>query len=307
MRWGLVASGVIAVAGCTRPADRPQPAPALPTATPTPTPPPSPTPPAPAPEDAAALGLPESARPPDDTIEELEVTGDLPVYVVRGSRAAATPAISRPPVVFLTGSCTTPLTYVRAFRRAAAAHGGVVALQGDKLCRDGTRRWSPDTLGTSARIDAALHAAGFEDTSDVTLVGYSQGAERAEWLAHRFPAKYTRFVLMAGPVVPSPSRFEAARAVVTLAGYGDVRENMASGARRLRRDAIPAIYMELPHGTQHGELSAAADETLASAFDWLDTHARDAGDVTPGRVPRPRRAAPLRAPHARRASLPRSP
>jgi predicted esterase len=226
---------------------------------------------------ADAVAIKDAARPrtekddPDrDSIDEVEVEGDLPVYVVRTAKGVATAR-----AVFLTGSCTTPLTYLRAFRQAAAEHGGIVALQGDRPCRDGSRRWSPDTVGTSARIEAALRAAGIEDANDVTLVGYSQGAERAEWLAHRFPAKYTRFVLMAGPIVPSRVRFENARAVVTLAGYGDVRENMAGGAKRLRRAAIHALYMELPGGARgrHGELPLSADRVVARAFDWLDSNA----------------------------------
>jgi pimeloyl-ACP methyl ester carboxylesterase len=208
---------------------------------------------------------------PPGAIEQIAVDGDLPVYVVRavaGTRARRT--------VFLTGSCTTPLDYLTALRHAAAEHGGIVALQGDRPCRDGTRRWSPDTIATSARIHAALHAAGIEEAATATtLVGYSQGAERAEWLAHRFPLAYTRFVLMAGPIVPSRDRFSGARGVVTLAGYGDVRENMADGAKRLRRASIPAIYMELP-GLQHGELSPAAGSVVGRAFDWLDANALEA-------------------------------
>lgn len=205
---------------------------------------------------------------PDGAIEEVPVDGDLPVYVVRGREGLASSRI-----VFLTGSCTTPLTYVRAFARAAAEHGGLVALQGDTACRDGSRRWSPDSVATSARIDAALRAAGVEDLDDLTVIGYSQGAERAEWLAHRFPAKYTRFVLMAGPIVPSASRFSNALAVATLAGYGDVRENMADGAKRLRRSSIPAIYMELP-GIHHGELALSADAVVARALEWVASNAR---------------------------------
>ena len=185
---------------------------------------------------------------------------------------------------------------MRAFRHAAAARGGIVALQGDLPCKgDGTlRRWSPDTALLSARIDAALLAAGAAATGDLTLIGYSQGAERAEWLARRFPAKYTRFVLMAGPVVPSPSRFAGARAVATLAGYGDVRENMADGAKRLRRASIPATYIELP-GTQHGELSPATDAFVGQALDWLDDNARPPESIATGhtsaRDARPRRRA----------------
>jgi pimeloyl-ACP methyl ester carboxylesterase len=207
-------------------------------------------------------------------IEEVGVDGDLPVYVVRA--AAGTDARR---TVFLTGSCTTPLDYLKALRHAAAEHGGIVAVQGDRPCRDGTRRWSPDTIATSTRIHAALHAAGFDEpataataTTATTLVGYSQGAERAEWLAHRFPLEYTRFVLIAGPIVPSRDRLAGARGVVTLAGYGDVRENMANGAKRLRRALIPALYMELP-GIQHGLLSPAAGSVVGKAFDWLEENA----------------------------------
>ena len=222
---------------------------------------------------------PPLTRAPDPAaITALPVDDDLPAFVIRPSRT------TRPSrTVFLTGSCTTPLTYRERFREAAAAHGGIVALQGDTLCHDGSRRWSPDTIGTAARIDAALRAAGFDDLTDITLVGYSQGAERAEWLAHRFPAKYTRFVLMAGPILPSPARFADAHGIVTLAGYGDVRENMANGARRLRRGSIPAIYMELP-GIQHGELSPGANDVVARAFDWLDANARATRERGPRRV-----------------------
>jgi hypothetical protein len=217
--------------------------------------------------DAKRRAPADAASAVPDAIEEVAVAGDLPVYVVRAALGTSTRR-----TVFLTGSCTTPLTYLDALRHAAAEHGGIVALQGDKPCRDGTRRWSPDTVATSARIHAALRAVGIDDSTDVTLVGYSQGAERAEWLAHRFPLEYTRFVLMAGPIVPSRARFSDARGIVTLAGYGDVRENMADGAKRLRRAAIPAIYMELP-GLRHGELSPAAGGVLAKAFDWLDSNA----------------------------------
>ncbi len=200
----------------------------------------------------------------------LGVDGDLDAYVA-GDGA--------PTIVFLTGSCTHPLASLKAFETAGAAHGGILALQGDLPCKGddpALRRWSPDTVLTSARIDAALTAAGALRSTDLTLMGYSQGAERAEWLARRFPAKYTRFVLMAGPVVPAPSRFSGARAVVALAGHGDVRENMAEGARRLRRASIPALYLEVP-GAQHGELSAAIDPVVGQALDWLDANALPQG------------------------------
>ena len=218
---------------------------------------------------ASASAEVEAAVVGGDEAVAVAVAGDLEIYVVRATRQA-----SHGPLVFLTGSCTHPLTYVNAFGHAAAEHGGLVALQGDLPCKadPSLRRWSPDTIATSARIDAALLAADVHSTTDITLIGYSQGAERAEWLARRFPAKYTRFVLMAGPVVPAAARFAGARAMALLAGHGDVRDNMADGARRLRRANIPATYIELP-GTHHGELSPAADAFVSQALDWLDANA----------------------------------
>jgi predicted esterase len=215
---------------------------------------------------------PVTVRPPaieEGAIEEVAVPGDLPVYVIRSAAPSR-----RTRAVFLTGSCTTPLDYIRAFRRAAAQHGGLVALQADQPCAEpGQRRWSADSAATSKRIEAALKAVGVEETEDLTLIGYSQGAERAEWIANRYPTKYTRFLLLASPIVPSATRLANARAVVTMAGRGDVRENMSDGARALKRAAIPATYMEIASHT-HGELDAAADGSVARALDWLDENAR---------------------------------
>jgi len=191
--------------------------------------------------------------------------------------------------VFLTGSCTHPLDSIKPFREAAAKHGGLVALQGDLPCKsskDGRlRRWSSDTVATQARIDAALAAAGAA-TTGLTLMGYSQGAERAEWIGSRFHEKYTHFVLMAGPGIPQPSHFEqGALGVVLTAGHGDVRENMAIGARKLNHAKVPAIYMEIPTIT-HGELAPGADAVVAKAFDWLASSSLS--------EPRPRREAKRR-------------
>ena len=224
----------------------------------------------PAPLTAAPPAEDAASRTPEPVVEELAIAGDLPGYVVRAAREG-----HAAPIVFLTGSCSHPRPSLEAFRRAAAAHGGVVALQGDLPCKgpDATlRRFSSDTAVLTARIDAALAAAGVEHPADLVLMGYSQGAERAEWLANRAPEHFTRFVLMAGPVVPSGARMGRARAVVTLAGHGDVRENMAEGARQLRRAHVPATYVEIP-GTQHGELSPAIDPFVDQALEWLDRNA----------------------------------
>jgi len=228
-----------------------------------------------------------AAEPTTETaaFEEVAVEGDLPALVVRPAPGAG--AIK---TVFLTGSCTHPSTYLKAFAHAASEHGGLVAVQGDQPCGDpkeGLRRWSSDTALAQKRIEAALRAAGGDADGELTLVGYSQGAERAEWLANRFPTKFTRFVLLASPIVPSPRRLAGAHAVVTIAGRGDVRENMSDGARALRRESIPALYLELP-STKHGELDATTDDgVVAQAFDWLDDNARAPRPRSHARVTRP--------------------
>jgi hypothetical protein len=194
-------------------------------------------------------------RPADGAIAELAIAGDLPAYVIHPSADVTGPIRT----VFLTGSCTHPLDSIKPFQAAAARHGGLVALQGDLPCKgkDGRlRKWSTDAAGAA--------------TTGLTLMGYSQGAERAEWLGHRFHGTYTHFVLMAGPGIPVPSRLQGARGVVLTAGHGDVRENMAIGAKRLQHAKIPAIYMEIPTIT-HGELAPGADAVVSQAFDWLAT------------------------------------
>lgn len=208
-------------------------------------------------------------------VEEIAVEGDLPAYALRSAGELT--------AVFLGGSCTHPRASMEVLRRAATEHGTIVALQGDQPCKGepSLRRWSPDASALSDRIDAALRAAGVAQASDLVVIGYSQGAERAEWLANRFREKYTRFVLVAGPIVPSPGRFGGARGVVAMAGPGDVRENMALGARRLRRSSIPAIYMELPTRGQHSELAPAAAEAVSGALEWLEANAAPAAARPP--------------------------
>jgi len=237
---------------------------------------PSPAPPAPSVDvvevpTVSSVRAPTVSRAAPGAIEELAVPGDLPVLVVRGDSAG-----TRLKTVFLPGSCDRPEVYLGALRPAAAKRGGLVALQGDKPCPGPDprlRRWSSDAAASAARIEAALQAVGEEDTRDLTLVGYSQGAERAEWIAAKFPGKFKRLVLVAGPIVPSASRLSGAEAVVTMAGRGDVRENMALGARALRKAKIPAIYMELP-SHHHGELDPRADASFDKAFEWLDQEHR---------------------------------
>lgn len=234
----------------------------------------------------------EEVPPASDEIELLAIDGDVPAYVVRG--VPGTPVRG----VFLGGSCTHPRASLEVLRRVANEHGAIIGLQGDQPCPGGDaslRRFSSDTQILEKRIRAAVAVAGAAGTTPITIIGYSQGAERAEWLANRAGEAFNRFVLVSGPIIPQPSRFAHAHGVVTLAGPGDVRENMAVGARRLHARTIPAIYMEMP-SRHHQELDPAAAETLAGAFEWLEAnaHAPHTGTTTQRKAMLPSSGTPAR-------------
>lgn len=222
----------------------------------------------PTPEIRAALVVP--APPPPEPVQmvELAVPGDLPGWAVKGKRD------SRMRVVFVPGMCVHPLGYAMSFQGAAAARGDLVTLQGDVSCGgDGSmRRWSSDLLAMSKRIDAVVRAADIDvEAKAVTLVGYSQGAERAEWLAWKYPEKYSRLVLIASPIVPSPERIGRAKAVALLAGsrdYGN-KQNMLEGERKLARAGVRVKYFDLPNAV-HGAMGDDPEGVMAEALDFVE-------------------------------------
>lgn len=196
-------------------------------------------------------------------MEEVPVAGDLPAFALRGPRGSALN------VVFVPGMCVHPLGYAQAFQFAAAEHGPMIAVQGDVSCGDdGSRRWSSDLVAMDRRIDAAWRAAYGEVPRAITLVGYSQGAERAEALAARMPVKYTRLVLVASPITPSPARLRKARAVVLMAGTWDAsRPRMRADVDPFRRVGIASTFIEIPNA-QHGGMGDAPEVTMDEALDF---------------------------------------
>ena len=144
-----------------------------------------------------------------------------------------------------------------------------VAIDGDVPCVPGFRSFSWDAARLDARIRAALAAAGQSAFPEegVTLVGYSQGAALAEQLVQRWPARYTRLVLIGAPTDPSPSHFRTAKGVVTMSCSLDVPWRMTEAARGIARAGVPSRYVEMP-GCTHGNIGKG-DETLGAAFDFL--------------------------------------
>jgi pimeloyl-ACP methyl ester carboxylesterase len=175
-------------------------------------------------------------------------------------------------MVFLHGMCGHGLGYAQSFQWNAAKKGTLVAPQGDRPCGGPWAQWSGDIDALDARIVAAFHALGHEDPiDDVVLMGYSQGATRAEAMARKWPQRYTRLVLMAAPTTASPRGLSSLRAVVMMAGERDRQDLMKAGTRAMLAAGIPSTFMVIP-GATHGSMGSAPEKTMGAALDWLWAH-----------------------------------
>lgn len=172
-------------------------------------------------------------------------------------------------LVFLHGMCGHGLGYAQSFQFAAAKYGTLIAPQGDRRCGRGPwAKWSFDLEALDRRIQSAFRALGHaEPIDDVTIMGYSQGATRAEELARRWPERYTRLVLMGAPAAPR-TRGLTPRAVVTMAGERDRQDLMKAGARAFLAAKVPAVFKVIPEAT-HGAMGPRPEETMADALGWL--------------------------------------
>jgi pimeloyl-ACP methyl ester carboxylesterase len=178
-------------------------------------------------------------------------------------------------MVFLHGMCGHGLGYAQAFQFSAAKWGTLIAPQADVVCGKGPwAKWSGNLDALDARIQAAFIALGLpEPIEDVVVLGYSQGATRAEALARRWPKRYTRLVLMAAPQTPSPRGLSSLSSAVMMAGSRDRQDLMKAGARALLAAGIPTTYKVIPEAT-HGAMGPTPEKTMGEALEWLFQHSR---------------------------------
>jgi pimeloyl-ACP methyl ester carboxylesterase len=213
---------------------------------------------------APADASPPSASPEVPRVVEAPVPGDLSAFVIRGARRHALSA------VFLAGICSHPGGYLAAFPWTAVEHGDVIALQGDVPCGDGTyRRWGADLDRIDHRIEAAFRAAGLEVPEEIVLIGYSQGAERAERLAAHRPDRYKKLVLISSPVTSSPKRLAHASAVLLGIGEYEAQASTIAGVDALDRAGVTTGWFVLPKAP-HGLMGPDAQTVLGDALTWLE-------------------------------------
>lgn len=219
-------------------------------------------------DQAEPEGSPDApAEPRDTTVRTVEVNvpGDAPVLAVPGD----TPT----PIVYLHGKCGDPTAFL-AWARVGARFGTILSLRGDIRCKGSARsRWTEDTAKLDRRITKAIGAARSElglelDAARRIVVGYSQGALRAESLSTRFPARYPQAVLIAGPRAPRPTSLRASESVLFVAGDHDARGHLVEAAQKLEQAGRRARFLELPDA-RHGEYGSAPETVFSEGLGWL--------------------------------------
>jgi predicted esterase len=173
--------------------------------------------------------------------------------------------------------CGNPLAF-QSWAKAAAAHATFISMRGDLKCEKRKRRykWSYNFKGLDQRIDRVIAAAnelrGDDakplDESEVVLIGYSQGAHRVETMAHRYPKRYPRVVIIAPAREPDPFKLRKSERILLIAGEKDAKKHIRKGYEKLKKNGATAKYLELP-GARHGEYGPEAQRVMAEGLDWL--------------------------------------
>lgn len=198
------------------------------------------------------------------------VDGDRDAFVVHGADGDARV------LIYLHGRCGDPHAGIKAFANEVSALGTMISVQADLTCPDrkGRFRWSGDVDKAARRIDAAIQAVSKTrrvplDATRRTLIGYSEGALRAESLVKRLPDQYPRAVLLASPRAPEGASFSKASRVALVMGELDVQADMRAGDESLKRAGIDHRLFTL-RGARHGTYGTDASRAMSEIFAWLD-------------------------------------
>jgi pimeloyl-ACP methyl ester carboxylesterase len=187
-------------------------------------------------------------------------------------------------LVYLPGKCGNPEAPFEAFPAAAAAAGTLVVVEGSIRCPGSRRRrWESDLAAIDRRVRRAVQAVatargGSEkgkplDQETATILGYSEGALRAEGLARRFPERYPAAVIMASPRKPAALSFERSRRVAFVVGERDRRDLMVEGAGDAQKVNKNVRLFLLP-GATHGTYGPAGERVMGEVLGFVGERAR---------------------------------
>lgn len=196
-------------------------------------------------------------------IEVLDPSAKPPTFVMRGAPRG------RERLVFLHGMCGHGMGYAQSFQWSAAKRGTLIAPQADVSCGGDFSKWSLDVAALDARILQTFRALGdANDDAEITIMGMSQGADRAVQLAQRFPQRYTRLISMAAPSTVKAAQLRHLRGAVMMAGELDRKDLMRESARALSASGVKATFMLIPEA-RHGAMGPTPEQTMGAALDWL--------------------------------------
>jgi pimeloyl-ACP methyl ester carboxylesterase len=152
--------------------------------------------------------------------------------------------------------------------------GTLIVVRANVPCPDRPGyKWPKDIAVIQRRIDDALARVkdargGLLQTEEVTLIGYSQGAHRAELLAAAYPERYPAIVLGGPPTAPEPTSFRAGVAVAVLGGELENTDHMVAGATDLMGAGLRAEFFLLP-GAHHGDYGPQGRVVMDRVLTWL--------------------------------------
>ncbi len=226
----------------------------------------------PAASSAADQPATESKSANSPAVHTVKVAGDRPVEMVEG------PARSPKVIIYMHGVCGDPVAF-RSWVSSAVKHATLISLRGDLRCdkRPGRCKWSYRHASHNRRVTAAIKAVNavraaagstLLSLDEVVLVGYSQGARRAESMAFRFPKRYRRVALIGIATEPLVHKLRASEAVLLMAGERDARQHIRDGRDHLVRAGKRVHYLELPKA-RHGQYGPDAKATMGRGLDWL--------------------------------------
>jgi predicted esterase len=199
---------------------------------------------------------------------------DVPVPGDRPLRVALAEAGQDQAIVYLHGMCGAEKG-ADVWADLATAYGTVITLRADVPCDDRPGyKWPKEPSAIQARVAQALAIVGRLRRGDLALeapilIGYSQGAHRAERLAAEYPQLYRTLALGGPPTAASPDRLRHARRVAILGGELEDTSHMIDGYLALQAGGIDTEFFTLPragHGGYGPEGRRVMTDVLAYLF-----------------------------------------